>query len=251
MPENEYINSNNEDMAYKIMHSKWKLYSNEEFQNQLQNFFDFSDPKLEFSVDINNLTIMDIEFAKNLFKQSLVSLTKYLQINDETLKAFQLIDPRRRNMSQSIYLFREKLLKEFVSCYDLQNHYTTILNQFIEFSSKKDSDLTVHPQTYQIANDHIDAEGYWIYVLKKGLENPYYHLSKFIINLMTIRHSNCFVERVFSQVNLIKTSQRNCLDVSTVGSLLKVKTYYSKYEDDKSERLLNEKRKIIIIIRLI
>ena len=60
---------------------------------------------------------------------------------------------------------------------------------------------------------------------------------------MTIRHSNCFVERVFSQVNLIKTSQRNCLDVSTVGSLLKVKTYYSKYEDDKSERLFEPEEK--------
>ena len=51
-------------------------------------------------------------------------------------------------------------------------------------------------------------------------------LSRFAINLLLIPHSNVYVERVFSKVNLIKTDLRNLLDVSTVSSIIKIKTFY-------------------------
>lgn len=51
-------------------------------------------------------------------------------------------------------------------------------------------------------------------------------LARFMINLMLIPHSNMFVERIFSQVNLIKTDTRASLEVDTVSSILKVKSYY-------------------------
>ena len=44
---------------------------------------------------------------------------------------------------------------------------------------------------------------------------------------MTIPHSNSFVEQQFSQVGIIKTSIRNKLEVATVSSLIKVKSYYN------------------------
>ena len=43
-----------------------------------------------------------------------------------------------------------------------------------------------------------------------------------------IPHSNCFIERMFPIVNANKTYLGNSLDVSTVSTLLKIKSYYSE-----------------------
>ena len=51
-------------------------------------------------------------------------------------------------------------------------------------------------------------------------------LAGFMINLSLIPHSNTFVERMFNHVNLIKDEIRNLLDVATVSSLVKVKSYH-------------------------
>ena len=52
-----------------------------------------------------------------------------------------------------------------------------------------------------------------------------------MINLTLIPHSNCFVERMFSHVSNIKTEIRNGLDVATVSSLLKIKSFYLNDEN--------------------
>jgi len=57
-------------------------------------------------------------------------------------------------------------------------------------------------------------------------QNFFKPLARFFINLMTIPHSNSFVEQQFSQVGIIKTDIRNQLEVATVSSLIKVKSYY-------------------------
>ena len=232
------------DSPFEVSPSKWKLYKNEEFLEQINNYIDFSDPNLEFKIDLNKIDEKDILLAKELFKQALLSLVNYLPVNDEIIKAFQLLDPRKRNINQSIFLFREKLLKVFVSCYDrtfLLNEYAKILSQFTTFSEKKDEDLKTKLNAYQLSNDRINVEAYWIAVYKS--EKEYLELSKFFLNLMTIQHSNCFVERMFSQVNLIKTSQRNLLDVSSVSSILKVKSFYSDYTRPDSELVYEPQEK--------
>ena len=57
-------------------------------------------------------------------------------------------------------------------------------------------------------------------------KNPFALLSNFFVNLLTIQSSNSYVEERFSQVKLIKTEKRNLLEVATVASILKVKSYY-------------------------
>ena len=49
-------------------------------------------------------------------------------------------------------------------------------------------------------------------------------------SLCTIPHFNCFVERMFSIVSANKDKSWNLLEVSTVSTLLKVKSYYSEDE---------------------
>lgn len=49
-----------------------------------------------------------------------------------------------------------------------------------------------------------------------------------MVHLCMIPHSNCFIERMFPIVNANKTYLGNSLDVSTVSTLLKIKSYYSE-----------------------
>ena len=49
---------------------------------------------------------------------------------------------------------------------------------------------------------------------------------------MIIPHSNVYVERSFSHVNLIKTDLRNLLDITTVSSIMKIKSFYQNEGDD-------------------
>lgn len=50
---------------------------------------------------------------------------------------------------------------------------------------------------------------------------------------MTISHSSSYIEQQFSQVGLIKTNQHNLLEVTTVSSILKVKSFY-EYINEKN-----------------
>ena len=56
--------------------------------------------------------------------------------------------------------------------------------------------------------------------------NKFIKLALFMINLILVPHSNCFVERMFSHVSQIKNDIRNNLDVATVSSILKIKSFY-------------------------
>ena len=53
---------------------------------------------------------------------------------------------------------------------------------------------------------------------------------------MLIPHSNMYVENMFSHVNTIKTPLRNSLNVSTVASLFKDKSYYLNNENYFAEK---------------
>jgi hypothetical protein len=49
------------------------------------------------------------------------------------------------------------------------------------------------------------------------------NLSKFVLNVLTLPHSSANVERVFSQINLLKTDQRNRLGTETLVGILHTK----------------------------
>ncbi|KRG03883.1 uncharacterized protein Dmoj_GI25902 [Drosophila mojavensis] len=64
-------------------------------------------------------------------------------------------------------------------------------------------------------NKHMDSAG------NKQFES----LSLFAINLLSLPWSNAEVERVFSQVNLVKTTLRNRLHIDTLNSILTVRVH--------------------------
>lgn len=67
------------------------------------------------------------------------------------------------------------------------------------------------------------------------------NLSKFVLDFISLPHSNADSERVFSQVNLIKTKSPNKMGVSTVNAVvlakqrLKSKGDCSTYEPTQTE----------------
>lgn len=50
-------------------------------------------------------------------------------------------------------------------------------------------------------------------------------VSKFAIQLLSLPHSSANVERVFSQINLIKTDSRNLISSATLSRLLHTREY--------------------------
>ena len=67
-------------------------------------------------------------------------------------------------------------------------------------------------------------------LLLKNLNNDTGKLARFCVNLLLIPHLNCYVERMYSFVKIIKSPIRNQLDVESVSSILEVK---SDYDDDQ------------------
>lgn len=61
--------------------------------------------------------------------------------------------------------------------------------------------------------DYKDAAG----------NNPFADLSQLAISLLSLPHSNAEIERVFSQMNIVKTKLRNRLSVKTLNAILYIR----------------------------
>jgi len=131
-------------------------------------------------------------------------------------------------------MFREYLLKKFTRCYNFSD-YDLILTQYQDFLDLEALPLNI--EDYQTANSssRYHIESFWIDMYKVEEEkNPFKQLASFFINLMLIPQSNCYIERQFSQVSLIKSERRNLLDVATVSSILKVRAFYEDQIENQS-----------------
>jgi len=236
MSEDQYFKINNSDFRFILDSTKWKIYENEIFLTNLRKEVDFEIPKSGFEIDFNVISNECIEFSKKLCVQLLFLIGQYLPINDGAFMAFQLLDPHNRNIQNNKYLFREYLAKKFVKCYEFSD-YESLLNQFENFALLDDKNLPLEIENYRTSNSasRHNVEQFWINVFRiVDDKNPFKLLSQFFLQLLTIPHSNSYIEQQFSQVNLIKTEKRNLLDVTTVSSILKVKSYYSEINEEGS-----------------
>ena len=129
-------------------------------------------------------------FTVNIFNHIYENIKSYLPINDAIYESFQVLDPGFRFDQGSLRFFRDRLLKRFVRCY-LFDNYQTLVEQFTAFTTTKSED---------------------------DRKNDFKVLASFMINLIIIPNSNCFVERIFSHVSQIKNDIRNSLDMATVSS---------------------------------
>lgn len=80
----------------------------------------------------------------------------------------------------------------------------------------------------EIQNLSDNGEEFWVSVLKKKYNDntPMFEkVSTFAIQLLSLPHSSTNVERLFSQINLIKTDVRNSISSATLPGLIHTKEY--------------------------
>lgn len=86
-----------------------------------------------------------------------------------------------------------------------------------------DTEWRILRNTEKIKDFPDDVELFWekISLLKNGEGHPMFPLlSQFVFNILSLPHSSANVERIFSAVNLMKTTQRNRLSTETIVGLL-------------------------------
>jgi len=103
-------------------------------------------------------------------------------------------------------------------------HFLNLLTK--EDYQKLDSEWRLLRNT-EIQNFSDNDEEFWVSVLKeKYSDTPMFgKINKFAIQLFSLPHSSANVERLFFQINLIKTDLRNLISFVTLSGLLHTKEY--------------------------
>ena len=214
---NKYIDYD-EKMSFKIDENLKKL---------LQNDIQFDRWNYEFTVKFDEITEIDLIRTLKLFREICCKIKHYLPYNDINFEAFQTINPLFRFSNNSLRFFRDRVLKNFRRCYPFEE-YASLIEQYTNFTKISNENLNM--AQYEVSkSDFLQVELFWKDILKNKKE--FEKLSKLMINLMLIPHSNAFVERMFSHVKIIKNEIRNTLDVATVSSLIKIKSFYLDSEE--------------------
>lgn len=114
------------------------------------------------------------------------------------------------------------------------------MNQLLFFSDLCPSNLTELDREWRLLRnitlpftikERVGIENFWHHVseIKKSDETQMFPLlSEFVRKLLVLPHSSANVERVFSAVNLLKTSTRNKLSTDTLQGLLHTKQFISE-----------------------
>ena len=182
----------------------------------------------EFTVDLEKIGEKEIKFTLRILENLCVDMKKYLgQYLEKTFKAFQILNPRLRNLPKMMNLVHF-LLKKFWRCYNPED-YNKLLEEYKTMMKLTNEELGLQNQIELHEVKDFDSEKFWIEKLKmKSISN----LAQFARNILIIPYSNVFIERIFSQINLIKTDLRNQLDVKTVSSIMKIKSFYQNETKD-------------------
>ena len=93
----------------KIDYSKLEFLLNpNECLEKLTNYIDFESPitNSKFSVDIEKISQTEKELTKELLSELCQLTQKYVLFVCKTIEAFKLLDPKNRNINNSIFNFR-------------------------------------------------------------------------------------------------------------------------------------------------
>lgn len=132
--------------------------------------------------------------------------------NDVLLK-LELINPENVKKGSS------------ASIIPLAMHFPNLLTE--KDYQKLDSEWRLLRNT-EIQNFSDNGEEFWVSVLKEKYNDGtsmFGTVSKFAIQLLSLPHSSANVERLFSQINLIKTNSRNLISSASLSGLLHTKEY--------------------------
>lgn len=145
-------------------------------------------------------------------------ILKRIDFDDSTLLAMEIINPNNfgRTLTQLMKLYPN--IVDTTNIEDINNEWRMLL---CDTNIKKTDDL----------------EAYWntIFSIKNVLnENMYPNLKLFLAPFLSLPHSSATVERIFSQLTLIKDKKRNILHTGTVNAIMASKELLSIQEAEAS-----------------
>lgn len=186
-----------------------------------------SDPEMS-RIEINNFRIKCLDFYVELAKQ----IKKRFDFNDPVLIFLKNFDPKAAvsGTCQSLVPLALRFPR---------------LHEDVE---KLNSEWRLLPDVASLKDkaDHLDFHKFWreIFEMKNTLKQLMFpNLTCFLKGIFCLPHSSANAERVFSQLNLIKTKNRNKLKTETCNSLLHTKSFLGRqkcYEFDPPDCLLRQ-----------
>lgn len=165
--------------------------------------------------------------CKNFFKVLCKEIKKRFDFQDSILSHLHIFTPKNalsfeiRQQYPSLFPIFEKL-KRFID--EDEGKYKQIIDD--EWRSLPNY---IFPDgTF---NEYEEIDVFWGKLHKFKAENEEYvfkTISKYVLNILSLPHSNASCERIFSIANSIKTKSRNRLIVSTINGALLSREFIAK-----------------------
>ena len=164
----------------------------------------------------------------NFYIEATCQLKKRLLLSDSTVKVLSALDPKQR--------------KNFANLDLLTTRFPNLVDE------EKLDDLDLEWREFRLVNitdlESFDVDQFWneVACLKKvDGQVRFPILPHFMKCLLVLPHSSASAERVFSQLTLIKTKQRNRIGNELLNSLLTVKCNIRSpcYDFKPTERMID------------
>lgn len=162
--------------------------------------------------DINSIKVKCLDFYSTLCSE----IKSRVDFSDETLNMMQILNPETVFSDNKESLAR--LVNRFPNIID-KNNLPNLDLEWRELSN------------FKPANEKLNFDEFIIYMgaKKNGIgEQLFPNLTNFFKSISCLPHSSAAAERLFSQLNIIKTKYRNRLEISTCDALLLVKVLVSE-----------------------
>ncbi|CAG9840762.1 unnamed protein product [Diabrotica balteata] len=139
-----------------------------------------------------------------------------------------------------------ELLEKPISLISIIDEFPQLVNGNIEDISIEAREISSLPIYLKNKLRNLEFSEFWFELnnLKNSADEPIFqNICSFVFNILSLPHSSAAAERIFSQLNLIKSKTRNRLTPETCNSLLMAKTLLAKnncYEWEPTNTLLTK-----------
>ncbi|KAJ8877683.1 hypothetical protein PR048_022138 [Dryococelus australis] len=156
-------------------------------------------------------------------------LYRLLSLKNDVLKDIDIFDPAKKQSGEWVKV--QTLAKAFPNVI-ANNEYDELNSEFVVYT------LWDPPAELSIAMKH-DPDTNWhkLSVCEIGGKQCFTVLCKLAKALLILPHSNTEVERIFSNLNLIKTAHRSCLESPMLNVLLHISSRKNMAEFQSTEEM--------------
>ena len=160
-----------------------------------------------------------LQHVQLFYIEAAMQIKKRFPIDDPILKSLVLLNPSTINSTSTTEVI--SLARKFPNIISTESELQLLDDEWREVQFLDPNDL---PSTSEGRRKHVVSFWGQVDLLCDTSGNKRFpSVSKLMTTMLSLPHSNADVERISSQVVLIKTKQRNCLKPSTFDAVLMMK----------------------------